>query len=447
MRRVATAAGLTAALVLGTLAVAGWARGPEPATKANAKATSLTVWVGWSARELREFKKVVGEYDAKHPELTIKVVGSINDNKITAAIRSGNAPDVVSSFTSANVGVYCGTGAWIDLAAYLKKDKIDLTQFPKTTLYYTQYGGKRCALPLLADAYGLYYNKDMFRKAGIKKPPHTMSELTADAKKLTRRSGSSLKVVGYTPFWGFYSGNFADMTNYAPLFKAQYLNKSGKSILSSQFAWSKLLRWQKNLVDYYGYDKLVRFQAGLGDEFSASHAFEVGKLAMMMDGEWRVAFIAAEHPELNYGTAPMPVDDAHPELYGAGSVNGTIIGIPKGGKHSDEAWALVKYLTMDDHALAMFSNGIRNVPSTRTSAKSPDLKPDPRFATFLKIFNNPNSATAPITAAGNANLSLVGRFTVKWQAGKVNDLHGGLKKLDKQVDAQNEQAKKGGGVP
>jgi len=243
-----------------------------------------------------------------------------------------------------------------------------------------------------------------------------------------------------------YSGNFADMTNYAPLYAGQYFDSKGKAVLAGRFAWSKLLRWQKSLVDWYGYDKLVRFQAGFGDEFSASNAFEVGKLAMMMDGEWRVAFIAAEHPELKYGTAPMPVDDAHPQLYGAGSVNGTIIGIPKGGKNPDQAWALVKYLTTDDHALARFSNGIRNVPSTRSSAKSKELKPDPRFATFVRIFNNANSATAPITAAGSAPLTLVGRFTVKWQAGKVKNLHQGLKTLDKQMDKQNAQAG-GGGVP
>ena len=321
-----------------------------------------------------------------------------------------------------------------------------MTQFPKTSLYYTQYKGKRCALPLLADSYGLYYNKTLFRKAGITHPPKNYTELSADAKKLTQRgNGGSIKIAGFDPYWGFYSGNFADMSNYAPLFAAHYLDGKGKAVLASRFAWSKLLRWQKKLIDFYGYDKVVRFQAGLGDEFSASNAFEIGKLAMMMDGEWRVAFIKAEHPTLNYGTAPMPVDDAHPELYGAGSVNGTIIGIPKGGRNVDQAWALVKYLTTNDHALAKFSNGIRNVPSTRSSAKSPELKADPRFATFVRIFNNPNSATTPITAAGNANLTLVGRFTVKWQAGKVKNLHDGLKKLDKQIDQQNAQA--GGGVP
>ena len=54
---------------------------------------------------------------------------------------------------------------------------------------------------------------------------------------------------------------------------------------------------------------------------------------MNFDGEWRVAFIHNEHPNLDYGTAPMPVDDAHPELYGSGYINGTIIGIPRGVKH------------------------------------------------------------------------------------------------------------------
>src|SRR5207302_6792946 len=220
---------LLATLVLGATAVGAAAKtsanaGPRAATKT----AKITIWVGWSARELKEFKGVVAEYDAKHPEVQVKVVGSINDTKITNAIRSGNAPDVVSSFTSANVGVYCGTGAWIDLASYLQKDKIDLSQFPKTSLYYTQYKGKRCALPLLADSYGLYYNKTLLAKAGIKSPPKTTSELTADAKKLTQRSGGKITVAGYDPFWGMYSGNFADMTNYAPLYAGQYSDSKCK---------------------------------------------------------------------------------------------------------------------------------------------------------------------------------------------------------------------------
>ena len=46
--------------------------------------------------------------------------------------------------------------------------------------------------------------------------------------------------------------------------------------------------------------------------------FETGKLAMNIDGEYRTAFIDSEHPNLKYATAPMPVDDSQPNLYGGG---------------------------------------------------------------------------------------------------------------------------------
>ena len=159
-------AAIAVALVGLVLAAAIGAAG-SPAANERATVTNLTIWVGWSARELNEFKKVVAEYDAKKADVSVKVVGSINDDKITAALRSGNVPDVVSSFTSQNVGVYCPSGGWIDLDPYLKRDKINTSIFPATTRYYTQYGGTRCALPLLADAYGFYYNKQLFRKAGL----------------------------------------------------------------------------------------------------------------------------------------------------------------------------------------------------------------------------------------------------------------------------------------
>ena len=202
MRRWQAVVGVTAALVIAAAVVAGTSLGSGHVAKGP---TKLTLWVGWSARELSVFTKVVNEYDKAHPDITVSVVGGINDNKIVAAIRAGNAPDVVSSFNSYNVGNYCGSGGWIDLAPLMKQDNISASTFPAATQYYTQYNGVRCALPLLADDYGLYYNKPLFAKAGITSPPKTISELTADAKKLTvRNADGSLKQIGIDPFIGFY---------------------------------------------------------------------------------------------------------------------------------------------------------------------------------------------------------------------------------------------------
>jgi len=438
MKRVALFAALVAVVVGAAAAVAGGARQASP--------TKLTVWVGWSAgHELTVFKQVAAEYDKAHPDITLSIVGGITDTKIVAAIRSGQAPDVVSSFNSYNVGIYCGTGAWRDLAPFMAKSHIKASMFPAATLYYTQYEGKRCALPLLADTYGLYYNKTLFKKAGITQPPKTMSELAADAKKLTQKNkDGSFKVVGLDPMIGFYE-NVPE--RWVAAFGGKWTDAKGNSTLATSPGWAKWLTWHKSLLDWYGYKNLVKFQAGLGDEFSSSMAFEIGKLAMVMDGEWRVAFIQNEHPELNYGTAPLPVDDAHPELYGSGYINGTIIGLPKNGGHVDQAWDLVKYLTTNTHALAVLSNGLRNVPSTSASTHSKELTPDSHFAPFLKIFAHPKSGTSPITASGQSYINLAQQLVIKYQAGKVKDLAAGLRDTDKQLDAQVKQAKGGGGVP
>ena len=439
MRRVGTAIVVLTALAL-VVAGAATSSRATPATR-SASPTKISIWVGWSARELAVFKSVVDEWDKKNPNVTVDLVGSTNDDKLVAAIRGGNAPDVASSFNSYNVGTFCSSGAFIDLGPYLKQDHLSVSVFPAAPQYYTKYKGIQCALPVLADDYGLYYNKTLFKQAGITRPPHTISELTADAKKLTvRDSKGAIKVAGFDPFVGFYENT---PERWITSFGGKWTDASGKSNLAGDPAWSKWLSWQKGLIDWYGYDKLVRFQAGLADEFSASNAFEAGKLAMNFDGEWRVAFIQAEHPNMSYGTAPMPVDDAHPELYGSGYINGTIIGIPKNAKHKAEAWALVKYLTTNDHALAELSNGLRNVPTTKSSLTSKEIKPDAHFATFLKIFGNPKSSTSPITAIGAAYTNLVQAFVVKWQAGHVSNLQAGLKNLDKQIEAQLAQAGKG----
>src|SRR4051812_50223975 len=81
---------ITAALLLTGVGASFRLAGGGTVNAAGAKkATEITVWVGWSARELKVFKQIVSEYDRKHPEVTVKVVGGINDDKITAGVRRG----------------------------------------------------------------------------------------------------------------------------------------------------------------------------------------------------------------------------------------------------------------------------------------------------------------------------------------------------------------------
>ena len=407
--------------------------GGTPAGKAEKPSGDVTLWVGFAQRELGVIKSAVADFEKQYPDIKVKTVGNVSDDKIIAAIRGGNSPDVAQSFTADNTGLFCSSGGWIDLAQYMERDGIDESIFPAASREYTKFQGKRCSLPMLADVYGLYWNKKLFKQAGLSEPPKTMSQLTEYAKKLTEKNpDGSFKVVGYDPMQGFYENAPA---HYGPLFDAQWVD-GDKSSLATSPGWTEFLNWQKDLIDYYDHDKLARWQSGAGVEFSPQNAFERGKLAMAMDGEFRTAFIKAEHPELDYGTAPMPVSDNHPELYGAGYTTGNIVGIPKGAENKDAAWALVKWLATDTHAQAVLSNGLRNVPTTSEALRSSELTPDPKFKPFLEIFAHPKTATTPITPAGSANQELFQNFVLKQQAGKVSDLQAGLEKVDKDIDAQ-----------
>ena len=200
-RKAAFALAASAAIAL--LATACTGQADSGASDDASKETTINFWHGWSApSEVKAVKTLVAGFEKAHPNIHVNVVGNMTDDKINQALRAGGAkaPDVISSFTTNNVGKFCSSGALVDLNPFFKKAGIDPEKtFPKAMNEYTQFDGNRCAVPLLGDAYGLYYNKTAFEKAGITAPPKTWSEFEADAKKLTITKGDSYKQLGFMP--------------------------------------------------------------------------------------------------------------------------------------------------------------------------------------------------------------------------------------------------------
>jgi len=408
---------------------------PSPVSSAPAKLTgTVTFWHFFNDREATAIQTAVDKFQAANPGVKVEVKKGQDDEKTIQAIAAGQPIDVVLSYSTDQIGKFCSTGAWMDLSAYVKRDGVNLDQIPPVVRDYTQFEGKRCSMPMLSDTYGLYYNKKLLAEAGYSAPPKTVSELSAMAQKLTKLDGKgAIQVAGFVPSFGFYENAPA---HFAPSFGATWFNAEGKSNIGSDPAWASMMTWQKKLVDFYGYDKLTRFTAGLGQEFSADNAFEKGKIAMMIDGEYRSAFIKAEAPNLEYGTAPFPTDDTKADLYGAGYVTGNVIGIGRGSQNPEAAWALVKYLSTDTDSVVAVANGIKNVPTTTPALTSPKLEKDANYQTFLDVFANEHSSTTPTTASGKAYQDTLGTFVSKWQAGKVDDLAAGLKTVDQQINDQ-----------
>jgi multiple sugar transport system substrate-binding protein len=370
-----------------------------------------------------------------HPNIHVKAVGNITDDKINQALRAGgpSAPDVVSSFTTDNVGEFCTSHAFVDLTPFLDKDGIDpATTFPAPQLSYTRYNGDQCALPLLSDAYGLYYNKDMFQAAGITAPPKTMSELDADAVKLTKESGDSYSQLGFQPDYHFYEST---ITHFSAQWGPTYFTSDGKSNVGNDPALKSAMGWQKSLVDKLGgYARLDRFRTSVGEEFSNNNAFMTGQVAMMIDGEWRAGMIDDSNSKVNYGVAPFPVPDDMADQYGKGYITGTIVGIASTSDKQNAAWQFVKYLTTDTDAVVNFANAIHNVPSTTAALGSPKVSQDPNFQQFIKIASNPHSNTTPASPNGGDYQLVLQQLGYDYESGKQTDLQSGLDGAAKQID-------------
>ncbi|KPH98670.1 extracellular solute-binding protein family 1 [Actinobacteria bacterium OK074] len=406
------------------------------------KDTTINFWHGWSdPGEVKAVTSLVARFEKAHPNIHVNVVGNVTDDKINQALRSGGdkAPDVVSSFTTNNVGKFCSSGALADLNPFFKKDGIDPAAiFPKTMNEYTQYDGDRCAVPLLGDAYGLYYNKDEFKKAGITSPPKTWSEFAADAKKLTVTDGDSYKQLGFMPD---YHGFETTTEHYFAQFSPTYFDKNGKSAIATDPGIAAGFTEQKKLVDGLGgFTKLEKYRSSLGDEWGDKNPFQTGQLAMSMDGEWRLGMAVDAKVGFDIGVAPLPVPDDQADQYGKGYVTGTIAGIAATSKKQNAAWEFVKYISTDTDAVVSFANAIHNVPSTLAALKSPKLAYDPRFKTFLDIAKNPDSTSTPASVNGGVYLVTIQQLGYDYESGKVTDLKAGLKKAATQIDTDIAQA-------
>ncbi len=201
--RLAFTAAAVGALALSACTAGGGSSSNGPS--AGAKQT-ITVWHGFTGdNEVNAFNAAVARFHAKFPNITVNSVKGQDDDKITKAISGGDPPDVALSFTTDNVGKFCATGAWQDLTGLMKDSGVSTSEFNPASMQYTQFDGKRCALPLLQDVYGLYYNKTMLAQAGYTSPPKTISELTAMTKKLTTfNPDGSIKTAGFIPDWNYY---------------------------------------------------------------------------------------------------------------------------------------------------------------------------------------------------------------------------------------------------
>ncbi|MFE9247958.1 extracellular solute-binding protein [Streptomyces sp. NPDC007088] len=427
-RRRRTSAGLLAAALLLTGCAAG-TDGPVPARAPSRPSGSVQLWHHYSGREAAVIQSVVDDFEKRHPEIHVTVHSAQQDTKITQVVSSGGDVDAMITNVNTTLGTACKTME--DLAPWMRRDGISTHDFQGIFAEATAFGGRRCSLPTTSDVYGLYYNKTLLSRAGYRTPPRTLRQLEKMALKLTTyHADGSLKTLGFNPLVGFQQNTAGTLGHAAGV---RWM-RDGEASVGSTPQWRALMSWQQRFVKKIGYDKLKTFTAGLGDEWSADNAFQRGRIAMTLDGEWRVAFIEEQAKELRYGTAPFPVLQGSGQRYGGGFVSAADIGVNKRSSHKEAAWTLVKYLTTNTAAAVRLANGIKNIPTLKSAAASPALDAPAPYRTFIDASAHPASDTSPVTEIGSTLTATVDDFWTAYQQSSGAGLAPGLRKVDKDID-------------
>jgi raffinose/stachyose/melibiose transport system substrate-binding protein len=275
-------------------------------------------------------------------------------------MQSGSPPDIFQSWGGGVLKQYADAGLVQDLTPSLQDNNWGASFQPGPLSLYT-FDGKSYGVPWNAGMVGFWYNKDLFKQAGIDAPPATWTDFLADVKKLKAANITPL-ALGEKDKWPghFYWVYMVTRIGGQAAFEKAY-NREG-SFADQPFidAGTKL----KELID------LQPFQNGfLGAGYADHQAVMANaKAAMELMGQWapganRGSAENVDAYNASLGWFPFPSVEG-----GAGDPSDALgggDGFAIGKNAPPEAIEFIKFLTSVENQTAMTKAGLISVPTVK----------------------------------------------------------------------------------
>ncbi|OIH93166.1 MULTISPECIES: ABC transporter substrate-binding protein [unclassified Curtobacterium] len=396
MRTVIRALAITAAAALTVTGLTACSSGSSGASDPK----TLTYWASNQGTSLQNDKEVLTPVLEKFTKETgikvnLQVIGW-NDlqTKIQTAVSSSQGPDVVNIGNTWATSLQA-TGAFQEFGDSEMKAIGGADKFGKVALSTGGAPGKTVtSVPLYGLAYGLYYNKAMFKDAGLEAPT-TWEDLTADAKKLTTGGKYGFTIAG---------GSYTENAHFAFITSAQnggeWFDKDGKPTFTDPANVDGIKRY----LDLMQTDKAVNTSNAQYDNGTqAVSDFANGKAAMMLTQNNANATITSQGMQSDeFGVVPFPTTADGQDI--ASFPAGINLSVFKNTKNKDGALKFVKYMTSAD-TQATLDKPYSALPVLAAAA---DSVTDEQTKTFLDIYNN-KAKPLPLVPAEDQFESTVGK--------------------------------------
>lgn len=315
----------------------------------------LTLWQYYgdpSSPTGKPLYDLVKKYDDANADVTVDIRFIPYDDFNRTLLQSAAAkelPDValIGAFdtaTMADAGVIQDISDRV--SSWNQQDK-----YFKTSWGTTQVQGKTYGIPHVADAYAVYYNKQLFQQAGAK-PPTTWAELETTAKKLTTQGRTGLAVSGIEGPEGATVPIIRMLAAGASVDKVDTPEaKEGLDQLSRMIK-----------------DGSISKGALTWNEEDAKNQFANGRAAMMINSATYVNILRKENPKLQWDVALLPKDKTGQTFLSAEN-----LAIGATSKNPDGAWDLITWLQQPAELATYLP--VRNKLAARNDV--PDASNDP----------------------------------------------------------------------
>jgi sn-glycerol 3-phosphate transport system substrate-binding protein len=376
--------------------------------KASSPVT-ITVWHAMTRANEDTLKALTKKFEAAEPKVKVKLVNQTTytdtRTKYNAALKSGGLPDVVQ-IGDTDLQYMIDSQSVLPAQSCIDAEKYDTSDYVTRTLNYYSVQNVLYPMPFNVSNPVLYYDKALFRKAGLDpdKPPATLDEVRADAQKIVDSKAAPFGLALKTDAW----------------YLEQWLAKAGDPFVNNGNGREKrttevafggkegldIFTWLQDMVK----DKLLLAVGSSETTIDDYLAVGNSRAAMTIESSAGLGTIAQvlgtgqfAHVELGVGAMPGPSGDGGVLVGGAALYMTNAKGASP--EKQDAAWEFTKFLT-SAQSQATWSAGTGYLPIRKSATTMAPLttlwqqKPYYKIAYDQLLHGAENTATAgPVIGA------------------------------------------------
>lgn len=324
----------------------------EPAAPtAPASAEKITIRlasVGWGGSLAEPFKSIISDFNASQNRIVVPEYEDVEDYAKVMTQAASNAAADVFLFENKFMPGFAARGFFLPLEEYTAKSSVvKPDEFFETDWKSGFYRDRQYLVPFDNSPSVLYYNLDLFDKAGVAYPPAKPGEwkwedFLAASQKLTTGEGA-------TKTFGWMSAGVRFLYLWIWNNGGSFLNDSLNQCIVDSPEAIEAVQWAADLITKHNVAPLPE---QIPQDMGREAMFQSGRVAITESGPFFTVALK-QQTEVKWNVAP------HPAGKGGMWVRNPLDawGIWLGSRHPEAAWEFVEFLSTDESVTKLTSAG------------------------------------------------------------------------------------------